>query len=58
MLVVHGAQVGGLGGGQVGDGGGGAPATMNAASILLSFRESAESAKDWYTGLMSSRVMS
>ena len=35
----------------------GAPATMNAASILPSFRESAESPKLWYVGVMSLSVM-
>ena len=48
LVVVHSSSMAGVG----------APATMNAASILPSFRASAESPKERYWGTMSSLVMS
>ena len=47
VFVIQAYQVNGLGGSQRGDGGGGAPATTKAASILPSCRASALSPKLW-----------
>lgn len=47
VLVVKGNEVDVLGGGEVSDGGRGAPATMKAASILPSLISLALSPKDW-----------
>lgn len=53
VLLVKADQVDALGGGQGGDGGGRAPATMKAASILPSCRLSVLSAKSCMTAVMS-----